>query len=94
LLRFAKCGWQDLAKHSDHSFHHKILVVIRCGRIFLGRKKINFSTVFAGQAVGIKDVHDDIRLVGFTDSELGYFDLDSRVLEPLETPFGSKLLPT
>ena len=25
--------------------------------------KINFSTVFAGQAVGIKEVHDDIWLV-------------------------------
>src|SRR5438132_13062949 len=38
-------------------------VVTRCGRICLGRKKINFSTVFAGQAVGIKEVHDDIWLV-------------------------------
>src|SRR5215468_6991030 len=26
-------------------------------------RKINFSTVFAGQAVGIKEVHDDIWLV-------------------------------
>jgi hypothetical protein len=24
---------------------------------------------------------------------LGYFDLDTRVLEPLENPFGPKLLP-
>jgi hypothetical protein len=29
--------------------------------------KINFSTVFAGQAVGIKEVHDDIWLVSFMD---------------------------
>ena len=29
-------------------------------RICLGKKKINFSQVFAGQAVGIKEVHDDI----------------------------------
>jgi hypothetical protein len=28
-------------------------VVTRCGRICLGKKKINFSQVFAGQAVGI-----------------------------------------
>ena len=28
----------------------------------LERKKINFSTVFAGQAVWIKEVHDDIWL--------------------------------
>ena len=62
-------------------------------RICLGRKKINFSQVFAGQAVGIKEVHDDIWLVSFMDYDLGYFDLDTRVLEPLENPFGPKLLP-
>jgi len=26
------------------------------------------------------------------DFDLGYFDLDTRVLEPLENPFGPKLL--
>jgi hypothetical protein len=31
-----------------------------CGRICLGRKKINLSTVFAGQAVGVKEVQEDI----------------------------------
>jgi hypothetical protein len=39
----------------DYPFHDKIIVVTNCGRICLGRKKINFSTVFAGQAVGIKE---------------------------------------
>ena len=58
-----------------------------------GRKKINFSTVFAGQAVGIKEVHDDIWLVSFMDYDLGYFDLETRVPEPLENPFGTKVLP-
>jgi hypothetical protein len=29
-------------------------------RPHLGSKKINFSPVFAAQAVGIKEVHDDI----------------------------------
>ena len=56
-------------------------------------KKINFSQVFAGQAVGIKEVHDDIWLVSFMDYDLGYFDLETRVLDPLENPFGPKLLP-
>jgi hypothetical protein len=68
-------------------------VVTRCGRICLGTKKINFSQVFAGQAVGIKEVHDDILLVTFMDYDLGYFDLETRVLEPLENPFGPKVLP-
>jgi transposase InsO family protein len=58
-----------------------------------GWKKINFSQVFAGQAVGIKEVHDDIWLVSFMDYDLGYFDLETRVLEPLENPFGPKVLP-
>ena len=35
------------------------MVVTRCGRICLGNQKIKFSQVFAGQAVGIKEVHDD-----------------------------------
>jgi putative transposase len=59
-----------------------------------GPQKINFSTAFAGQAVGIKEVHDDIWLVNFMDCDLGYFDLDTRVLEPLENLFGPKVLPT
>jgi putative transposase len=41
-------------------------------------KKINFSTVFAGQAVGIKEVHDDIWLVSFMDYDLGTSILNSR----------------
>ena len=74
----------------DYPLHDKTIVVTRCGRIGLGKKKINFS---AGQAVGIKEVHDDIWLVSFMDYDLGYFDLETRVLEPLENPFGPKVLP-
>jgi putative transposase len=82
-------GWPDI----DYPFHDQTIVVTRCGRICLGNKKINFSQVFAGQAVGIKEVHDDIWLVSFMDYDLGYFDLETRVLEPLENPFGPKVLP-
>jgi hypothetical protein len=57
------------------------------------RKKSTSAKVFAGQAVGIKEVHDDIWLVSFMDYDLGYFDLETRVLEPLENPFGPKVLP-
>ena len=77
----------------DYPLHDKTIVVTRCGRICLGKKKINFSTVFAGQAVGIKEVNDDIWLVSFMQYDLGYFDLETRVLEPLENPFGPKVLP-
>jgi putative transposase len=76
----------------DYPLHDRTIVVTRCGRICRGKKKINFSTVFAGQVVGIKEVHDDIWLVSFMDYDLGYFDLETRVLEPLENPFGPKVL--
>jgi putative transposase len=52
-------GLQDI----DYPLHDKTIVVTRCGRICLGKGKINFSQVFAGQAVGIKEVHDGIWLV-------------------------------
>ena len=57
------------------------------------RVRENLSTSLAGQAVGIKEVDDGIWLVSFMDYDLGYFDLETRVLEPLENPFGPKVLP-
>ena len=77
----------------DYPLHDKTIVVTRCGRICLGNKKINFSQVFAGQAVGIKEVHDDIWLVSFMDYDLGYFDLETRVLEPWKTLSAQKCYP-
>jgi hypothetical protein len=90
IVKFSpNCPWTKL----DYSLHDKAIAVTRCGRICMGRKKINFSRVFAGQAVSIKEMHDDIWLVSFMDYDLGYFDLETRVLEPLENPFGPKVLP-
>ena len=43
----------------DYPFHDKAAIVTICGRISFGHQKINFSTVFAGQAVGLKEVHND-----------------------------------
>jgi putative transposase len=77
----------------DYPFHDQTIVETHCGRICLGKKKINSSKLFPGQSAGIKEVHDNLWLVSFMDYDLGYFDLESRVLEPLENPFGSKLLP-
>ena len=77
----------------DYPFHDKVIVVTNCGRLRLGNKKIHFSTVFAGQAVGIKEALVDVWLVTFMDYDLGYFDLEKRVLEPLDNPFGPRLSP-
>ncbi len=46
-----------------------------CGRICMHRKKINISTVMAGQRLGIKEVDDAIWLVSFMHHDLGYIDL-------------------
>ena len=49
-------------------------LVTACGRICLHRKKINISTVLAGQRLGIKEVDEGIWLVSFIDYDLGYID--------------------
>src|SRR5260370_33831993 len=77
----------------DYPLHDETIVVTNCGRICLSRKKINFSTVFAGQAVGTKEAHDDIWLFSFLDDALGSFDLETDVLQPLANPIGARLLP-
>ena len=77
----------------DYSFHDKTLTVTTCGRICFNRQKINLSTVFAGQKVGIKQVSEEIWLVTFWTIDLGYFDHETCRLEPLENPFGAKVLP-
>jgi putative transposase len=41
--------------------------VTRCGRICLGKRKINLSTVFAGQMVGIGEVDNQIWQVSFLE---------------------------
>lgn len=76
-----------------YPFHDRTLVVTCCGRLCLHRKKINLSTSLAGQAVGVKEVDTGIWLVSFMDYDLGYVDLEERTLQPLENPFGPKVLP-
>ena len=74
----------------DYPFQDKTIVVTRCGRICLHRKKINLSTMFAGQTVGWKEVEEGIWLVSFMDYDLGYVDLEEKTLQPLDNPFGPK----
>jgi transposase InsO family protein len=76
-----------------YPFHDKTVFVTSCGRLCLFRKKINLSTSLAGQAVGIKEVDQGIWLVSFMDYDLGYIDLEEKTLQPLQNPFGPKVLP-
>lgn len=50
-------------------------------------------SIFAGQTIGVKQVDDHIWLASFMDYDLGYFDDETCRLEPLDNPFGPKVLP-
>jgi transposase InsO family protein len=77
----------------SYPFHDRDVLVTACGRICLHRKKINISTVLAGQRLGIKEADDGIWLVSFMTYDLGYIDLEQRTLQPLDNPFGPRLSP-
>jgi len=77
----------------SYPFHDTTLNVTYCGRIGLHRKKINISRAFAGQSVGLKEVEDNIWLVSFMDYDLGYIDLETKSLQPLDNPFGPRVSP-
>jgi putative transposase len=76
-----------------YPFHDRTITVTQCGRICFGRRKINLSTVFAGQNVGVKEVSDRIWLVSFMDYDLGFFDHETGRLGTAENPFAAKVLP-
>ncbi|MBX4932983.1 integrase core domain-containing protein [Rhizobium bangladeshense] len=75
----------------DYPFHDREALVTNCGRICIYRKKINISTVLAGQKLGLKEVDDGIWLVSFMHYDLGYIDLEQRTLQTIDNPFGTRL---
>jgi transposase InsO family protein len=77
----------------EYPFHDRDILVTACGRICMARKKINVSTVLAGQRLGIKEVDDGIWLVSFMHYDLGYIDLEQRTLQTIDNPFGTRLSP-
>ena len=82
-------GLQELS----YPFHDQTITVTGCGRICFKGQKVNLSHVFAGQNVGVTQVGERIRLVTFMQYDLGYFDDETCRLEPIENPFGPKVLP-
>lgn len=75
----------------DYPFHDRDVLVTACGRICMYRKKINVSTVLAGQRVGIKEVEEGIWLISFMSYDLGYIDLEQKTLQTIDNPFGTRL---
>jgi hypothetical protein len=78
----------------DYPYHDRTVRVTRCGRICLGKRKINLSKVFAGQCVGIREVDEQIWLVSFMHYDLGFFDQDEGRVEPAPNPFTPQTLLT
>ena len=77
----------------EYPWHDRDILVTACGRICVHRKKINISTVLAGQKLGIKEIDDGIWLVSFMHYDLGYIDLEQKTLQTIDNPFGSRLSP-
>ena len=92
LYRPASRLYQGLPE-IDYPLHDRDALVTACGRICMHRKKINISTVMAGQRLGLKEVDDGIWVVTFMTYDLGYIDLEQKTLQPIDNPFGAKLLP-
>jgi len=78
----------------EYPFHDRTIRVTQYGRLCLGRRKINLSTVFAGQFVGIREAADKLWLVSFMEYDLGVFDEDENRAEPVgHNPFAPEVVP-
>jgi putative transposase len=77
----------------EYPFHDRTITVTRCGRICIGRRKVNLSAVFAGQNVGITEVSEQIWMVSFMHYDLGFFDHEAGRVECAPNPFAAKVLP-
>jgi putative transposase len=71
----------------DYPLHDRTATITTCGRLCIGKLKVNVSQVFAGQSVGVKEVADRIWMVSFMHYDLGVFDDEACRLEPLANPF-------
>jgi hypothetical protein len=62
-------------------------------KLYALANEIAGSTVLVGRRSGIKEVDEGIWLVSFMHYDLGYIDLEQKTLQPLDNPFGARLLP-
>jgi putative transposase len=71
----------------EYPYHDRTVCVTRCGRICVYKRKINLSTAFAGQTVGVREVADQIWMVSFMHYDIGFFDNEKGRVEPARNPF-------
>jgi hypothetical protein len=83
LTSAASCGGCSTVRWFGSRNHRKPVRLIDSRPVPIG--------VFAGQAVGIKEVEEGIWLVSFMEYDLGYIDLEGKTLQPLDNPFGPKV---
>jgi hypothetical protein len=76
-----------------YPLHDRGALITACGRPCMHRKRISISHVLAVQRIGIKEFDEGIWLVSFMHYDLGYIDLEQKTLQPLDNPFGPRLLP-
>jgi hypothetical protein len=74
-----------------YPLHDREVMLTHCGRICMHRKRVNVSTVLAGQRLGIKEVDEGIWIVSFMRYDLGFIDLEQKPLQPTDNPFGNGL---
>jgi transposase InsO family protein len=74
-----------------YPLHDREVLVTSCRRICMHRKRVNVSTVMAGQKLGIKEVDEGIWIVSFMHYDLGFIDLEQKTLQPPDNPFGTRL---
>ena len=79
--------------HPQQNGRHERMHLTLKRRICFKGQKVNLNHAFAGQNVGVTQVGERIWLVTFMQYDLGYFDDETCRLEPIENPFGPKLLP-
>lgn len=77
----------DGLPHLEYPFHDKEAIVASNGMLWLERQRIFLSKVFEGQTIGLKEVEEHTWLVSFANYELGYIDLESKSLKPIDNPF-------
>ena len=74
-----------------YPFHDMTITVTQCGRLCFGRRKINLSSVFGGQNVGVREVAEHVWLISFMSYDLGFFDDTCNRVECAPNPFSAKV---
>ena len=76
-----------------YPFHDTTITVTHCGRICFKGQKVNLSHAFAAQTSASRRSVTESGSSASCSTHLGYFDDETCRLEPIDNPFGPKVLP-